>query len=349
MNENIKNTLHELRVHLMTGVSYMIPVVVIGGLLLSAAVAIGGTDVGQANGTFAALLRDIGIYGLQLIVPVIAAYISYSIADKPGIAPALILGTFAYKMGTGFLGGIIIGILVGYVVELLKKALFRLPEVILPAISILVIPVGAALIGGILLNYVIGAPIVALQQGLTTWLHGMSAGNAIILSAILGAMMAFDMGGPINKVALTFALAAFEQKEYAISSAANIAISVPPLGLALATFIAAKKYTQSEREAAKSAAIMGLIGITEGAIPFAVADPVRVIPSIMIGTAVTSGLACALGVINPTIMAFLFATPFVNTPVLHVGSVLVGCVVTALLVNLLKPNIKEEQEDSIRA
>ena len=279
--------------------------------------------------------------GLQLIVPVIAAYIAYSIADKPGIAPGLIIGMLAAKMGTGFLGGIVVGFLVGYIANGIKR--ISVPDTLMPAMSILVVPVLSAFIVGMLMIYLVGVPIAALTKGLTVWLNSMSGTNAIVLSFILGMMMAFDMGGPINKVAYTMALAAFEAQAYVISSAVFIAISIPPLGLALASFLAPKKYTEIEREAAKSGVVMGIIGITEGAIPFAVADPIRVIPSIMLGSAVAAALGAALGVSNPTIMSTVLGIPFVSSPVLHILAVVVGVTVTALLVNFLKSEIKIEE------
>ncbi|TDT62748.1 PTS fructose transporter subunit IIC [Fonticella tunisiensis] len=331
---SFKERLDNLSRHLMTGVSYMIPVVVAGGLMVSIAIMIGGTGVWEAKEGFAATIKDIGLYGLGLIVPVIAAYIAYSIADKPGIAPGFIVGMLAKDMGTGFLGGIIVGLMVGYFVELLKK--IQAPAAIMPVISILLIPVASTFVVGVTLKYIIGGPIIAATKGITAWLGGMQAGNQIILAAILGAMMAFDMGGPVNKTALTFAYGLYAEKIYGPATAIHIAIAIPPLGLALAAFLASKRYSNEEKEAAKSALVMGIVGITEGAIPFALADPVRVIPAIMIGSAVSSGLSAALGVVNPVLMATVFATPFVNKPLLHVVAVLAGVVTTAVLVNVFK-------------
>lgn len=344
---DFKERLNNLSRHLMTGVSYMIPVVVAGGLLLSISVLIGGPGVWDAKGGFAANLRDIGLTGLQLIVPVIAAYVAYSIADKPGIGPGLICGMIAFKIGTGFLGGLIVGLIVGYLVELIKK--IPVGPSLIPLISIMLIPIGTTFIVGMLLIYVIGAPITAMTNGITAWLGNMQGGNQVILAVILGGMMAFDMGGPINKIAYTFGMASYTQQVYGPSSAMLIAIAIPPLGLALATILAPKKYSEEEREAGKSAILMGCIGITEGAIPFAVGDPLRVIPSIMVGCAITSGLSMALGVVNPTAMATVMAIPFVNKPLLQIVSILAGVVVTALLINLLKSigksnKLSEDQE-----
>ena len=335
---NIKEKMGELKRHLMTGVSYMIPVVVAGGLLISIAVIIGGTGVwDEKSTTLATAFRDIGLTGLQLIVPVIACFIAYSIADRAAIAPALICGMLAYKIGTGFLGGIVVGLLVGYLVEWLKQ--IKIKASLMPLLAILIIPVVSSLAIGLLLIFVIGTPITSMMGGITAWLNSMKGTNIVILSIILGLMMAFDMGGPINKTAYTFAMASFSIQAYAVSSAVFIAISIPPLGLALATLLAPKKYTDEEKEAGKSGILMGIIGITEGAIPFAVADPLRVIPSIMLGSGVACGLSAAFGVINTTVMSSVMGIPFVNKPIFHIIAVAAGCLVTALLLNGLKKDI----------
>lgn len=327
--------------HLMTGVSYMIPVVTAGGLILAIATIFGGQGIWTAKGTFLAFIRDLGQTGLGLIVPIIAAYIAYSIADKPGLAPGFIVGAFANNMGTGFLGGIVVGLMVGYFVEQLKKIEF--PENIAPLISLIVIPIIATLACGIVLQYVIGKPIVNLMSALTVFLKGMSSGNQILLAVVIGAMMAFDMGGPVNKVAYTFGLAMYSQQLYVASSAAYLAISIPPLGLALATFLAPKKYTEGEKEAAKAALITGIGGITEGAIPFALSDPLRVIPACMIGTAVTTGFAAAFGVQSKVLLQTVLGIPFANKPLIQIIAIILGIIVTALMVNLLKKEVKIEQ------
>lgn len=327
--------------HLMTGVSYMIPVVTAGGLILSIATIFGGQNIWTQKDTFLSFIRDIGTTGLGLIVPIIAAYIAFSIADKPGLAPGFIVGSLASKMGTGFLGGIVVGLMVGYFVEQLKK--IKVPDSILPLMSLIIIPVIATLACALVLQYVVGTPIVSLMAVLTSFLKGMSSGNQILLAVIIGAMMAFDMGGPVNKVAYTFALAMYSQKLYAASSAAYLAISIPPLGLALAAFLAPKKYTEEEKEASKTALVTGIGGITEGAIPFALSDPFRVIPAAMIGTAVTTGFAAAFGVQSKVLLQTVLVIPFVNKPLIHIVAIVLGVVVTALIANLLKKEIPSEQ------
>ncbi|KOF58276.1 PTS lactose transporter subunit IIBC [Clostridium sp. DMHC 10] len=327
--------------HLMTGVSYMIPIVTAGGLILSIATIFGGQNIWTEKNTFLSFIRDLGQAGLGLIVPVIAAYIAFSIADKPGLAPGFIVGTMANKMGTGFLGGIVVGLMVGFLVEQLKK--IKTPDSIMPLMSLVIIPVISTLICGIILQYVVGTPIVSLMNTLTVWLKGMSGGNQVLLAVIIGGMMAFDMGGPINKVAYTLAVALYSQKLYGASSAAYLAISIPPLGLALAAFLAPKKYSEGEKEAAKTALITGIGGITEGALPFALADPLRVIPACMIGTALTTGFAAALGVESKVLLQTVLVIPFVNKPLLHIIAIVLGVVTTAVIANLLKKEVPLEQ------
>ena len=336
-----KGNMSKIGQHLMTGVSYMIPVVTAGGLILSMATIFGGQDVFSAEGTFIAFLRDLGSIGLEIIVPIIAGFVAYSIADKPGLAPGFIVGAFAQRMGTGFLGGIIVGILAGYIVELLKK--IEVPTSVLPLMSLIIIPIISTLTCGILLQYVLGKPIANMSNGLSTWLQSLGDGNQIVLAAILGAMMAFDMGGPVNKVAFTFGLAMYSEQIYGPSSAVLLAISIPPLGLALAVALAPKKYTEGERQAAKTALVTGIGGITEGAIPFALADPIRVIPSIMVGTAVTTALGAAFKIENPVILQTVLSIPFVNKPFMQIIAILVGGFVTAIMVNLLKKDLPENQ------
>lgn len=335
MNAELK----KISKHLMTGVSYMIPVTVIGGLLASIAVLIGGTGVWDQQGTFAANLLQYGLAGLKFIVPMISAYVAYSIADRAALAPAFVCGIVANNMGTGFLGGIIVGLMVGYTVEWLKK--IKVVPVFSGAKTIILIPLVSTVFVGLILTYVIGTPIVFLTNLVTNWLNSMSGVNGIILSGIIGLMMAFDMGGPINKVAYTFGMAGFTSGAYAASTPMLFAISIPPLGLALATILNPKLYTEAEKESGKSAILMGIIGITEGAIPFAVADPLRVIPSIMVGTATGTMLLSIFGVTNTTALSTIMAIPFVDKPIQYVISILFGVVVTALCINFLKMFNKE--------
>lgn len=329
-----KNFLSEISKHFMTGVSYMVPVVVAGGLMASISVIGGGADIWGNTTSFWGKLNQLGLIGLNLVVPVVAAYISYSIADKPGLAPAFIGGMAAQQLNTGFLGGMVVGVLAGYVTQLLKK--IKLPPAVTPVKTMIIIPLLGSMIVGLTTLYIIGSPIAAMNDSLNAWLEGLSSGNAIILSIVLGAMMAFDMGGPINKIANTFGLAAFANGIYEISTPMEIAVSIAPVGMWLATLIGPKLYTIDETENGKSSLIMGLVGISEGAIPFAIADPLTVIPSIMVGSALSSSLVTLFGVTQSTALSTFLAIPFASNKILYILSIVAGVVVTALMVNGLK-------------
>lgn len=330
MKENLK----KISRHLMTGVSYMIPITVVGGLLTSIAVMIGGTDVWNQSGTFAADILQYGLAGLKFIVPMISAYIAFSVADRLALAPGFICGIVANNMGTGFIGGMLVGLMVGYIVQYLKK--IKVPVMLNGLKTIIIIPIFSTAIVGFILTYVIGTPVVYFTEVVTNWLNNMSGVNSIILACIIGLMMSFDMGGPMNKIAYSFGMAGFTSGAYLASTFMLFAISIPPLGLALATLLRPKLFTEAERESGKSAILMGIIGITEGAIPFAVADPLRVIPSIMIGTAVGTMTLAVLGCTNTTALSTIMAIPLVDKPVNYIIAIVVGVVVTAILVSGLK-------------
>lgn len=326
----------ELVGHFQSGVSYMIPLVTAAGLLTSIAVIAGGADVWNQTDTFWGVLRLIGQTGLQFICPMIAAYVSYSIADRPGLAPAFITGIIANQMGTGFLGGMICGVCVGYLVQALKK--IPMPVNLTTVKSLLLIPFVATAAVGLGFWYVLGVPIQVATNAITAWLSGMSGANAALLGAILGAMMAFDMGGPVNKVAFAFGMAAFTSGQYLPSTLMLLGIGLPPTIMFLATLLDRSKqlYSDAERDAGKTAIIMGAVGITEGTIPFAVADPVRVIPSIMVGTAVSGAIAGSFGVSQQTALATYMAIPFASNPLLYIVAIVAGGFVGALMVNALK-------------
>lgn len=324
--------------HLMTGVSSMLPLVVAGGLLIAVSF-IFGIEAFKQQGTLAAALMDIGGgAAFALMVPILAGFISFSIAEKPGLAPGLVGGMMASKLGAGFLGGIIAGFLAGYIAKWLKDYI-RLPRSFEGLKPVLIIPFLSTLIVGLLMVYVIGTPVKAIMDGLTVWLKGLGSTNAVLFGLLLGAMMAFDMGGPVNKAAYTFAVGLLASDVTAPMAAVMAAGMTPPLGLWLATLLAPKKYAQEEREAGKAAAIMGISFITEGAIPFAAADPFRVIPSIMTGSAVTGALSMLFGCTLRAPHGGIFVLPIphaVGNLGLYALSIAIGTVVTALMLNLLK-------------
>ena len=340
--QDVWKSLKEFPKHLMTGVSYMIPVIVAGGIIFSLGVIIGGQSATPTEG-FAGGLAKIGIAGLTLFIPVMAGYIAYSMADRPGIAPGIIAGYVANSIGSGFLGAMIGGILAGCVVILLKKIKVR--QELASIMPIFVIPLFGSLISAGLIFWVIGGPIAALIGALTNVLQGMSGGSRGIFGAVNGLMYAFDMGGPLNKTAYTFSMAMMAQKVYWPQGVNTVACCTPPLGMALAVLLNKKKYTTRERTMSIPSLLMGLVGITEGAIPFAVADPFRVIPSVMLGSAVGGGLAAILGLESTIAWDSLVALPGMNKPLIWLLCVVVGCLVTALTVNLLKKDVVETTKE----
>jgi fructose PTS system EIIBC or EIIC component len=324
---------------LMTGVSYMIPFVAAGGILIALAFAIGGavevTEVSVYDEfSVGALLFQIGATAFSMLVPILAGFIAYAMADRPGIAPGVVGGLLANEIGAGFLGGIAAGLLAGAIVMAMKKV--AVPASLRGIMPVLVYPLLATAAVGALMILVIGEPIAAATDALTGALQNMEGTNAILLGVILGLMMAFDMGGPVNKVAYTFGLAALEAGQFAPMGAVMAAGMTPPLGLALATTIARSRYTQPEREAGKAAWLMGASFITEGAIPFAAADPLRVIPAIMAGSATAGALSMAF---NATLQAphgGIFVVGLVGNWPLYLLAIAIGAGVTAVLVNVLK-------------
>ena len=325
--------------HLMTGVSYMLPVVVAGGLSIAVAFALGGIYAGNQKGTLAAALSEIGGgTAFHLFVAVLSAYIAYSIADRPGIAPGLVGGMLAQNMGAGFLGGIGSGFLAGYFTKFLAGKI-KLPTALEGLKPVLILPFVSTVVVGLLMIYVIAPPVGALNQVMSDWLNGMRGANALLLGVILGAMMAFDMGGPVNKAAYTFAVGLLASKVYTPMGAVIAAGMTPPLGLALAVFLFKDRFDLEEREAGGAALVLGLSFITEGAIPFAAKDPLRVIPSIMVGSAVAGAISMVSGVQflvpHGGIFAALIPGAVQNLPLYFVALV-AGTVVTSAALFVLK-------------
>lgn len=329
--------------HLMTGVSNMLPLVVAGGLLIALSF-IFGIEAFKEQGTFAAALMDIGGgAAFALMVPILAGFIAFSIAEKPGLAPGLVGGMLASKMGAGFLGGIIAGFLAGYVAKLLKDYI-KMPKNFEGLKPILIIPLLATGITGLLMIYVIGEPVKAIMDGLTVWLKSLGSTNAVLLGLLLGAMMAFDMGGPVNKAAYTFAVGLLASSVYGPMAAVMAAGMTPPLGLWLATLLAPKKFTKEERDAGKAASVLGISFITEGAIPFAAGDPFRVIPSIMVGSALTGALSMLFGATLRAPHGGIFVLPIPNAVgqlAMYALAIVAGTLVTAIMLNILKKPVRD--------
>ncbi len=327
--------------HLMTGVSYMLPFVVAGGLLIALAFALGGIYVfdDAHAGTLGQALFTIGKQAFSLMVPILAGFIAYSIADRPGIAPGAVGGVIAGTIGAGFLGGIVAGFLAGYVVYYLNRYI-KLGRNLDGLKPVLILPLLGTTIVGLLMIYVLGQPVAAALAWLTEFLKGMQGANAIALGAVIGLMMAFDMGGPVNKAAYTFATGLIASQLYEPMAAAMVAGMTPPLGLALATKLFADRFSADEHEAGNAAAVLGISFITEGAIPFAAKDPFRVIPSLMAGSAVAGMISMAVGAQLRVPHGGVFVLPIPNA-VTNLGGYIIamiaGTIVTAVLLRVLKP------------
>ncbi len=335
-NENsFKDFFGDIKKHLMSGVSYMLPLIVTYALFMV---------LSQLPGATQDVFGKISKFAQMLIVPVLTTFIAYSIAGKPTIATGLVVGLMADQMGMGFLGGLIVGLLSGYFVKLEmilfhKKEGGQLTDFLF---SFLVIPILTPLVIGLFVYFVMANPVSSFVSMLTNWLNSLSTANAVILSIVLGAMIGFDMGGPVNKIAYTFALAAFTEGAFNISTPVWVAVSIPTLGMALASLLAPNKYSVEEKAAGKNAIVMGLIGLTEGAIPFAATDPFRVIPVIMIGSALGAAMTTLLGVTTTVMFPSVLGLLGVNNAILYLLCHIIPTIITALLVNTLKKEVVQE-------
>ena len=349
-NQNEEKKQNPIYRHLMNGVSFMVPFIVVGGLLIAVALTLGGEKTPKGlvipDDSFWKTIEQIGSASFTFMIPILAGYIAYSIADKPGLVPGMIGGYIAATgsfygsaSGAGFLGGIIAGFLAGYAALGIKK--LKVPKAIQPIMPIIIIPVLSSLIVGLAFVFLIGAPVAQVFESLTVWLAGMQGSSSILLALILGAMISFDMGGPVNKVAFLFGSAMIGEGNYEIMGPIAVAICIPPIGLVIATCLGKKKFQASEREMGKASFTMGLFGITEGAIPFAAQDPLRVIPSIMAGS-MTGSVIAMIGNVGDRvahggpIVAVLGAVDHV---LMFFIAVIAGSLVTAFLVNVLKKDI----------
>ncbi|MFV2121140.1 PTS fructose transporter subunit IIC, partial [Streptomyces sp. Act-28] len=337
-----------LRNWLMSGVSYMVPFVAAGGLLIALGFALGGWQIdkapsvaeqfawGQAD-SWAALMFQIGGLAFGFLVPVLAGYIAYGMADRPGLVPGFVGGAVALTIDAGFLGGLAAGLLAGAVVMAIQRP--RVPSALRGIMPVVVIPLVASAVVGFLMFLVVGKPIASLQKALTDWLSGLTGANAVVLGTILGLMMCFDLGGPVNKVAYAFAvggLATPNEGSMKVMAAVMAAGMVPPLAMALATTVRGRLFTKAERENGKAAWVLGASFISEGAIPFAAADPLRVIPSAMAGGAVAGALSMAFGATLRAPHGGVFVVPLIGNPFPYLLAVLAGTLVSTALVVALK-------------
>ncbi|MBC6449604.1 PTS fructose transporter subunit IIC [Actinokineospora xionganensis] len=358
-----------LRQWLMTGVSYMIPFVAAGGLLIALAFLFGGAEVANKvnGGTFGGVeyagvtdlsqlfatagvpgvLFKIGAVAFSMLVPILAGFIAFAIADRPGLVPGVVGGLLATATGAGFLGGLLAGLLAGGVAYALTR--ISLPRALQAVMPVVIVPLISTAVVGTVMLLVIGSPVAAVQTGLTGWLAGMTGTGAIALGLLLGAMMAFDMGGPVNKVAYTFAVGTLASGTPSAAMAAVMAAGmVPPLGLALATVIRRKLFTDAERKAGEAGWLLGASFITEGAIPFAAADPLRVIPSIVLGSAATGGLTMLVGATSLAPHGGIWVVGLIGKPLFVVLAIAVGTVITAVCV-LAAKSLRGSEKSAVAA
>lgn len=339
--------LKQLRRHLLTGVSYTVPFVACGGILIAAALAFSplgapppGAPPGATGGPdpsgvpVLSFMLQIGVASFTLMLPILAGYISYSIAGRPGLVAGAIGGLLANEVKAGFLGAIVAGLLAGYTVQLLKK--IPTNKLTKPIMPILIVPILSSLVVGAAMLMVLGPPIAQVMESLANSLKEMQTGNAVVLGALLGAMIAFDMGGPVNKAAFFFASGLIKEGNFTVMGAVAAAICVPPLGMGLATLVGGKIWREEERESGYAAMGMGMIGITEGAIPFAATDPLRVIPCIMLGSMTASVVAMLGKVGDHAPHGGPIVLPVVDNKIMYIVAIITGVVVTALSINVLK-------------
>lgn len=332
--------------HLMNGVSNMLPFVVGGGILIALSFIFGYNAFKPDDPSYnpiAKALMDIGGGGaFTLLVPILAGFIAMSIADRPGFAPGAVAGILASTGGAGFLGGLVAGFLAGYLVVGLKKVFSTLPASLEGIKTILLYPLFGIGLSGFIMVFLVNKPVGALNKAITDWLSGLGTGNAILLGIVLGLMMAFDMGGPVNKAAYLFGTGLIANGVYEPMAAIMAAGMVPPLGIALATTLFKDRFTMQERDAGKANYIMGLSFITEGAIPFAAADPLRVIPSVMAGAAVSGALSMAFGIGLRAPHGGLFVVPLVEGGwFMYLIAIVAGALVSAVLLGLLKKKLPQ--------
>lgn len=345
----------DIETHIMTGISYMIPLVIAGAVLMAIS-RVGASFYGisdiwdtkwatNANWFIQFLHTDDGWGGLALgmMFPVISAFIAYSVADKGGIAPGLVGGVLVANMNAGFLGALASGLIAGYTVKFLLTHI-HLPEAAKSVLPVFLVPVVGSLVTLILIQYVIGVPFVGINAGLASWLKSLTGTNKVLLAAIVGAMVGFDLGGPVNKAAVTTAMALLTSGVYDPNTAAQIAIIIPPLGLGLATLIDKRKFSPELHEAGQASLVMGLIGVSEGAIPFAVESPLKVIPANMIGSAAGAALGVGLGAVNRAPISGFYGWFAVEKWWFYILGIVVGTLIVTAITLATRKAFEAESE-----
>lgn len=344
----------DIEKHVMTGISYMIPVVIAGAVLMAisriGASAFGIQDIWDdkwatnSNAIIQFLHTDDGWGGLALglMFPIISGFIAYSIADKGGIAPGMVAGVLVANMNAGFLGALASGLIAGYASKFMFDHI-HLPEAMSSVVPVFLVPVLGSLVTLILIQYVIGAPFAALNEGLASWLKSMTGVNKVLLAAIVGGMVGFDLGGPVNKAAVTTAMALLTSGVYDPNTAAQVAIIIPPIGLGLATMINKKKFTPELNEAGKASFVMGLIGVSEGAIPFAIESPLKIIPINVIGSALGSAIAVGLGAVNKAPISGFYGWFAVNNWPVYLLGIFVGSAFITVATLLVRKKVTVDE------
>jgi fructose-specific phosphotransferase system IIC component len=341
--EAVKDFFGDIQRHLMTGVSFMLPAIVVYAFFMVI------SQVGGPFGEFAGKLSD---YAHMLIVPILAAYIAFSIAGKLTLIPAFIIGVMADQLGMGFIGGLIVGLLTGYLIKLMIVGVSKAKggQTLDIITSFILGPIVGTMLMGMLIYFLIAAPISSFTTALERWLAGLSGGSVVIMSIVMAGMLAFDMGGPLNKVAYSFMILASSEGAFHIVGPALIAITIPPLALGLSTIISKRKYSAEELPAGKTALVLAIFGLTEGAIPFAATDPLRVIPSIMAGSMVGAVCGALLGVANtsvvPSILGIVFgmAGTYSGAAIFfYLLSHVIGAAVTIVILHFWKKDAPIEE------
>jgi fructose-specific PTS system IIC-like component len=331
----------KIQQHLMTATSYMIPFVVAGGVLFALSIMMNGQAAVPESGWLADL-NKIGSAGLALFIPILGGYIAFSMADKPGLAPGMIGAYLAREIGAGFIGGIIAGFLAGWIVNQLKK--IKVPQSYRTILTIFIIPLCGTLIVGGMMVWVIGIPVANFMSFLTNALSGMGGAQKLPLGLLLGSMVGVDMGGPINKVAYTFAQTQVDTLPF-LMGGVGAAGAVPPIGIGLCTILFRKKFRPDQRDSGKAAILMGCMGITEGAIPFATEDPIRCISAYVIGCAAACASSFAFGTASHVPWGGLIALPVVDNRIGYFGAVMIGAFVVAGIIGLTKKEPSDAAEE----
>lgn len=334
--------------HLMSGISYMIPVIVIGGFLTALGRMIGNVEI---ENSISWVFLQAGNAAFAIMIPVLTAGIAYSISGKPGIAPGVVVGYLANQVKSGFLGGLIGGILIGILILLMQKH-FKVGKAMKSMMPIVILPVLSAIVGVFVIMVLIGPVLAALTAKVVFFIMNLNVASKFVLGFIMGCMTGFDMGGPVNKICFSVVSAFAAEGIWGPAAGKNAAAMAPPLGLALSALVfTPKKYTKEEREDAKVAIAMSFCQVTEGALPFAFRDPKRVIPAVTIGSGVAHGLILSWGVEVPVLHGGIFSIPLVNNPLLFIAALLIGASVTGLICSILKPSVpveeREEEEEEI--